>query len=154
MTEHKKYQKTAIVIVIGALLFLIMRLYFLSGLLFLLGLIIATYPFIKNNTNEANEINTEYNKFNCNTNCNCNNLNCEVISDTESENTELHHLNEDESSKIIVPRQNTNDENNIVEISNLKIEDKDESKANIKSDTKSIIEVDFENNTKNITDEK
>lgn len=96
MAEHKKYKKTGIVIIIGAILLLIMRLYILSAILFLIGLITATYPFIKNNTNDTSGLDIEDSKCNCescdskgcNTNCACNNLNCdnidsEVISSTD-----------------------------------------------------------------------
>ncbi len=100
MAEHKKYKKTGIVIIIGAILVLIMRLYILSAILFLIGLIAATYPFIKKNTNEMSGLDIEDSKCNCencdskgcNTNCDCNNLNCDnidckVISNTsDSEN--------------------------------------------------------------------
>ena len=65
MAEHKKYKKTGIVIIIGAILVLIMRLYILSAILFLIGLITATYPFIKKNTNEMSGLDIEDSKCNC-----------------------------------------------------------------------------------------
>ena len=104
MAEHKKYKKTGIVIIIGAILVLIMRLYILSAILFLIGLITATYPFIKKNTNEMSGLDIEDSKCNCencdskgcNTNYDCNNLNCDnidskVISST-SDNKNIIHM--------------------------------------------------------------
>ena len=126
MAEHKKYKKTGIVIIIGAILVLIMRLYILSAILFLIGLITATYPFIKKNTNEMSGLDIEDSKCNCencdskgcNTNYDCNNLNCDNI-----------------DSKVI---SSTSDNKNIIQ--------------NAQPDASSVIEVDFENSTKATTD--
>ena len=135
MAEHKKYKKTGIVIIIGAILVLIMRLYILSAILFLIGLITATYPFIKKNTNEMSGLDIEDSKCNCencdskgcNTNYDCNNLNCDNI-----------------DSKVI---SSTSDNKNIIQhdIST-------ESKIDAQPDASSVIEVDFENSTKPTTD--
>ena len=135
MAEHKKYKKTGIVIIIGAILVLIMRLYILSAILFLIGLITATYPFIKKNTNEMSGLDIEDSKCNCencdskgcNTNYDCNNLNCDNI-----------------DSKVI---SSTSDNKNIIQhdIST-------EPEVDVKTDASSVIEVDFENSTKPTTD--
>ena len=135
MAEHKKYKKTGIVIIIGAILVLIMRLYILSAILFLIGLITATYPFIKKNTNEMSGLDIEDSKCNCencdskgcNTNYDCNNLNCDNI-----------------DSKVI---SSTSDNKNIIQ-HDISIE----SKIDAQPDASSVIEVDFENSTKPTTD--
>ena len=137
MAEHKKYKKTGIVIIIGAILVLIMRLYILS----------ATYPFIKKNTNEMSGLDIEDSKCNCencdskgcNTNYDCNNLNCDNI-----------------DSKVI---SSTSDNKNIIQhdIStepevDVKTDISIESKIDAQPDASSVIEVDFENSTKPTTD--
>ena len=147
MAEHKKYKKTGIVIIIGAILVLIMRLYILSAILFLIGLITATYPFIKKNTNEMSGLDIEDSKCNCencdskgcNTNYDCNNLNCNNI-----------------DSKVI---SSTSDNKNIIQhdIStepevDVKTDISIESKIDAQPDASSVIEVDFENSTKATTD--
>lgn len=147
MAEHKKYKKTGIVIIIGAILVLIMRLYILSAILFLIGLITATYPFIKKNTNEMSGLDIEDSKCNCencdskgcNTNYDCNNLNCDNI-----------------DSKVI---SSTSDNKNIIQhdIStepevDVKTDISIESKIDAQPDASSVIEVDFENSTKATTD--
>ena len=147
MAEHKKYQKTGIVIIIGAILVLIMRLYILSAILFLIGLIAATYPFIKNNTNEMSGLDIEDSKCNCencdskecNTNYDCNNLNCDNI-----------------DSKVI---SSTSDSENIIQHDigtepevDVKTDISIESKIDAQPDASSVIEVDFENGTKSTTD--
>ena len=145
MAEHKKYKKTGIVIIIGAILVLIMRLYILSAILFLIGLIAATYPFIKKNTNEMSGLDIEDSKCNCencdskgcNTNCDCNNLNCdnidsEVISGT-SENIIQHDIGTEPEVDV-------------------KTDISIEPEIDAQPDASSIIEVDFENGTKPTTD--
>ena len=151
MAEHKKYKKTGIVIIIGAILVLIMRLYILSAILFLIGLITATYPFIKKNTNEMSGLDIEDSKCNCencdskgcNTNYDCNNLNCDNI-----------------DSKVI---SSTSDNKNIIQHdigtepevdvkTDISIDISMESKIDAQPDASSVIEVDFENSTKPTTD--
>lgn len=180
MAEHKKYKKTGIVIIIGAILLLIMRLYILSAILFLIGLIAATYPFIKNNTNDTSGLDIEDSKCNCEScdskGCNdCNNLNCdnidsEVISSTDdSQNiTSILNENDDVENKEIEPEilQNADAKSEIE--SDIK---DNEDEIEFDSDTKSevdiepdmsmepeidehnpVIQVDFENGTKATTD--
>lgn len=151
MAEHKKYKKTGIVIIIGAILVLIMRLYILSAILFLIGLITATYPFIKKNTNEMSGLDIEESKCNCencdskgcNTNYDCNNLNCDNI-----------------DSKVI---SSTSDNKNIIQHdigtepevdvkTDISTDISMESKIDAQPDASSVIEVDFENSTKPTTD--
>ena len=151
MAEHKKYKKTGIVIIIGAILVLIMRLYILSAILFLIGLITATYPFIKKNTNEMSGLDLEDSKCNCencdskgcNTNYDCNNLNCDNI-----------------DSKVI---SSTSDNKNIIQHdigtepevdvkTDISTDISMESKIDAQPDASSVIEVDFENSTKPTTD--
>ena len=151
MAEHKKYKKTGIVIIIGAILVLIMRLYILSAILFLIGLITATYPFIKKNTNEMSGLDIEDSKCNCencdskgcNTNYDCNNLNCDNI-----------------DSKVI---SSTSDNKNIIQHdigtepevdvkTDISTDISMESKIDAQPDASSVIEVDFENSTKPTTD--
>ena len=151
MAEHKKYKKTGIVIIIGAILVLIMRLYILSAILFLIGLISATYPFIKKNTNEMSGLDIEDSKCNCencdskgcNTNYDCNNLNCDNI-----------------DSKVI---SSTSDNKNIIQHdigtepevdvkTDISTDISMESKIDAQPDASSVIEVDFENSTKPTTD--
>ena len=151
MAEHKKYKKTGIVIIIGAILVLIMRLYILSAILFLIGLITATYPFIKKNTNEMSGLDIEDSKCNCencdskgcNTNYDCNNLNCDNI-----------------DSKVI---SSTSDNKNIIQHdigtepevdvkTDISSDISMESKIDAQPDASSVIEVDFENSTKPTTD--
>ena len=147
MAEHKKYKKTGIVIIIGAILVLIMRLYILSAILFLIGLITATYPFIKKNTNEMSGLDIEDSKCNCencdskgcNTNYDCNNLNCDnidskVISSTSySENIIQHDIGTEPEVDV-------------------KTDISIEPEIDAQPDTSSVIEVDFENSTKPTTD--
>ena len=151
MAEHKKYKKTGIVIIIGAILVLIMRLYILSAILFLIGLITATYPFIKKNTNEMSGLDIEDSKCNCencdskgcNANYDCNNLNCDNI-----------------DSKVI---SSTSDNKNIIQHdigtepevdvkTDISTDISMESKIDAQPDASSVIEVDFENSTKPTTD--
>jgi len=151
LAEHKKYKKTGIVIIIGAILVLIMRLYILSAILFLIGLITATYPFIKKNTNEMSGLDIEDSKCNCencdskgcNTNYDCNNLNCDNI-----------------DSKVI---SSTSDNKNIIQHdigtepevdvkTDISTDISMESKIDAQPDASSVIEVDFENSTKPTTD--
>lgn len=147
MAEHKKYKKTGIVIIIGAILVLIMRLYILSAILFLIGLITATYPFIKKNTNEMSGLDIEDSKCNCencdskgcNTNYDCNNLNCDNI-----------------DSKVI---SSTSDSENIIQHDigtepevDIKTDISIEPEIDAQPDANSVIEVDFENGTKPTTD--
>lgn len=151
MAEHKKYKKTGIVIIIGAILVLIMRLYILSAILFLIGLITATYPFIKKNTNEMSGLDIEDSKCNCencdskgcNTNYDCNNLNCDNI-----------------DSKVI---SSTSDNKNIIQHdigtepevdvkTDISTDISMESKIDAQPDASSVIEVNFENSTKPTTD--
>ena len=147
MAEHKKYKKTGIVIIIGAILVLIMRLYILSAILFLIGLITATYPFIKKNTNEMSGLDIEDSKCNCencdskgcNTTYDCNFLNCVTI-----------------DSKVI---SSTSDNKNIIQNDigtepevDVKTDISIESKIDAQPDASSVIEVDFENSTKATTD--
>ena len=151
MAEHKKYKKTGIVIIIGAILVLIMRLYILSAILFLIGLFTATYPFIKKNTNEMSGLDIEDSKCNCencdskgcNTNYDCNNLNCDNI-----------------DSKVI---SSTSDNKNIIQHdigtepevdvkTDISTDISMESKIDAQPDASSVIEVDFENSTKPTTD--
>ena len=167
MAEHKKYQKTGIVIIIGAILVLIMRLYILSAILFLIGLIAATYPFIKKNTNEMSGLDIEDSKCNCencdskgcNTNCDCNNLNCdnidsEVISNTSDSENITNILTENDTAENKEIELETPQNTDV----NSEIEDDMETDINIEPeidaqhDISPVIEVDFENGTKSTTD--
>lgn len=147
MAEHKKYQKTGIVIIIGAILVLIMRLYILSAILFLIGLIAATYPFIKKNTNEMSGLDIEDSKCNCencdskgcNTNCDCNNLNCDNIDSEVISGTS-------DSENIIQPDVGTESEVDMEPDISI------EPEIDTQPDASSVIEVDFENGTKATTD--
>ena len=147
MAEHKKYKKTGIVIIIGAILVLIMRLYILSAILFLIGLITATYPFIKKNTNEMSGLDIEDSKCNCencdskgcNTNCDCNNLNCDNIDCKVISNTS-------DSENIIQPDVGTESEVDIEPDISI------EPEIDAQHDISPVIEVDFENGTKTATD--
>ena len=147
MAEHKKYKKTGIVIIIGAILVLIMRLYILSAILFLIGLITATYPFIKKNTNEMSGLDIEDSKCNCencdskgcNTNYDCNNLNCDNIDSKVISSTS-------DSDNIIQPDIGTESEVDIEPDISI------EPEIDAQPDTSSVIEVDFENGTKPTTD--
>ncbi len=147
MAEHKKYKKTGIVIIIGAILVLIMRLYILSAILFLIGLIAATYPFIKKNTNEMSGLDIEDSKCNCencdskgcNTNCDCNNLNCDNIDCKVISNTS-------DSENIIQPDVGTESEVDIEPDISI------EPEIDAQHDISPVIEVDFENGTKTATD--
>lgn len=159
MAEHKKYKKTGIVIIISAILLLIMRLYILSAILFLIGLITATYPFIKNNTNDTSGLDIEDSKCNCEScdskGCNdCNNLNCdnidsEVISSTDDSQNFTSILNEkdDVENKEIESDIKDNEEKVDIE-SDINIEPEIDTQPNINP----VIEVDFENGTKTNTD--
>lgn len=128
MAEHKKYKKTGIVIIIGAILVLIMRLYILSAILFLIGLITATYPFIKKNTNEMSGLDIEDSK------CNCENCDSKVISSTSDNKNIIQH---DIGTEPEV---------------DVKTDISIESKIDAQPDASSVIEVDFENSTKPTTD--
>ena len=138
MAEHKKYQKTGIVIIIGAILVLIMRLYILSAILFLIGLIAATYPFIKKNTNEMSGLDIEDSKCNCE-NCDCNNLNCDNIDSEVISGTS-------DSENIIQPDVGTESEVDMEPDISI------EPEIDTQPDASSVIEVDFENGTKATTD--
>ena len=151
MAEHKKYKKTGIVIIIGAILVLIMRLYILSAILFLIGLITATYPFIKKNTNEMSGLDIEDSKCNCencdskgcNTNYDCNNLNCDnidskVISSTSDNKNILQH--------------DIGTEPEVDVKTDISTDISMESKIDAQPDASSVIEVNFENSTKPTTD--
>lgn len=81
MAEHEKHKhiKTGLVIIIAAILILVMRIYILSAILFLLGIIVILNS-LRMNTCNVNGNNTKDDNCNCqNCDCKCNNSACDNI---------------------------------------------------------------------------
>lgn len=81
MAEYEKHKhiKTGLVIIIAAILILVMRIYILSAILFLLGIIVILNS-LRMNTYNVNGNNTKDDNCNCqNCDCKCNNSACDNI---------------------------------------------------------------------------
>lgn len=117
LTEHEKikHRKTGIVIIIASILVLIMRLYILSAILFLIGIVVISAPF-KKNTIELNGTSTNDDNCNCK-NCSCGNSCGNGCNNSCSVNTSdiIDAINNTDYSENIEDGQDIKNEANISE---------------------------------------
>ena len=149
MAEHEKHKhiKTGLVIIIAAILILVMRIYILSAILFLLGIIVILNS-LRMNTCNVNGNNTKDDNCNCQ-NCDhkCNNSDCDNINkgwydvvirdnnkinnmgDVKDEGCENEVKSQDETEIVLDDKTNTDDsylietENNLVDKDGNKVDD-------------------------------
>ena len=149
MAEHEKHKhiKTGLVIIIAAILILVMRIYILSAILFLLGIIVILNS-LRINTCNMNGNNTKDDNCNCQ-NCDhkCNNSDCDNINkgwhdvvirdnnkinnmgDVKDEGCENEVKSQDETEIVLDDKTNTDashlieTENNLVDTDGNKVDD-------------------------------